>query len=83
MLCAAPGARHCTRLASQLAQATVPMAAMERGKAASSPGEDDAAPATAKRALAQRIRLALTVLARIEEEIFYPQVPTSYTRALL
>ncbi|MBC7395685.1 MAG: hemerythrin domain-containing protein [Variovorax sp.] len=35
---------------------------------------DDAAPATAKRALAQRICQALTVHAQIEEEIFYPQV---------
>lgn len=35
---------------------------------------DDAAPATDKRALAQRICQALTVHAQIEEEIFYPAV---------
>ncbi len=35
---------------------------------------DDAAPAAAKRALAQRICQALTVHAQIEEEIFYPKV---------
>lgn len=35
---------------------------------------DDAAPATAKRALAQRICQALTVHAQIEEEIFYPKI---------
>lgn len=35
---------------------------------------DDAAPATAKRALAQRICQALTVHAQLEEEIFYPMV---------
>lgn len=35
---------------------------------------DDAAPAAAKRALAQRICQALTVHAQIEEEIFYPMV---------
>lgn len=35
---------------------------------------EDAAPATAKRALARRICQALTVHASIEEEIFYPEV---------